>query len=382
MLKYAILNIRKGGMTRMYIGIYIHVPFCVRKCPYCDFYSLGGVGETLKDAYTDALIARMRKKAGVTADTLYFGGGTPSLLGGKRLARLVETVRACFTLPADAEITMEANPADDLRDIFAAFAAAGGNRLSLGMQSSSPLILQQLGRRHTPQDVQKSVEDAQAAGIHNISLDMMLAVPQQTVEQVERDVAVCAALGVSHVSAYLLKIEAGTPFASQILDLPDDDEAVTLYLAAVEALEKAGYQQYEISNFAKPDKHSRHNLKYWNGESYLGFGPAAHSFFEGERYAYPRDLQGFIDGCAPILEQDSAIKAGSATEYAMLRLRLTEGLRADAFYARFGSSLPQTWIQAAKRLPCSLVRVDEQGIAFTKQGFLVSNALLTRILNL
>ncbi len=366
----------------MHIGIYIHVPFCVRKCPYCDFYSLGGVDETLKDAYTDALIARMREKAGVTADTLYFGGGTPSLLGGKRLARLVETARACFAMPAEAEITMEANPADDLRDIFAAFAAVGGNRLSLGMQSSSPLILQQLGRRHTPQDVQKAVEDARAGGIHNISLDMMLAVPQQTVAQVERDVAVCAALGVSHVSAYLLKIEAGTPFASQTFDLPDDDEAATLYLAAADALEKAGYQQYEISNFAMPDKHSRHNLKYWNGEPYLGFGPAAHSFFEGKRYAYPRDLHGFMDGCAPLLEQDSDIKAGSETEYAMLRLRLTEGLRADAFYARFGSFLPQTWIQAAKQLPCSLVRVDEEGIAFTKQGFLVSNALLTRILNL
>ncbi len=366
----------------MHIGVYIHVPFCVRKCPYCDFYSLGGADELLKDAYTDALVARMQENASLTADTLYFGGGTPSLLGGKRLARLIQTARTCFAMPADAEITMEANPADDLRDTFAAFAAAGGNRLSLGMQSSSPLILQQLGRRHTPGDVQKAVEDARAVGIHNISLDMMLAVPHQTAAQVERDVAFCAALGASHVSAYLLKIEVGTPFAAQTLDLPDDDEAATLYLAAADALEKAGYHQYEISNFAMPDKHSRHNLKYWNGEPYMGFGPAAHSFCEGKRYAYPRDLQGFIDGCAPILEEDSDIQAGSATEYAMLRLRLTEGLRADAFLERFGSSLPQSWIQAAKQLPRTLVRADDEGIALTKQGFLVSNAILTRILNL
>lgn len=367
----------------MACGIYIHIPFCVSKCPYCDFYSLANADDDLKDAYTAALVREMQKKAGVYADTLYFGGGTPSLLGGERLARLVNAARECFLLPDDAEITMEANPADDLRDTFAAFAAAGGNRLSLGMQSSSPTILTALGRRHTPANVARTVADARAAGVKNISLDMMLAVPGQTTETVRADVAVCAQLGVSHVSAYLLKIEPGTPYFEKIdtLSLPDEDAAAELYLTAVDALETEGYRQYEISNFARPGCESRHNLKYWNSEPYLGFGPAAHSFFDGKRYYYPRDIHAFLTGGSSVMEED-VIAAGSETEYAMLRLRLTAGLRAADFAARYQKPLPQAWLDAAAKLPAHLVTVTADGIAFTKEGFLVSNVLISRILNL
>ncbi len=368
----------------MACGIYIHIPFCISKCPYCDFYSLANTDDALKDAYTAALIREIQKKAGVYADTLYFGGGTPALLGGERIARLVNAARECFLLPDDAEITMEANPVDDLRDTFAAFAAAGGNRLSLGMQSSSRSILKALGRRHTPADVARTVADARAAGIENISLDMMLAVPGQTMEAVQANAAACAALGACHVSAYLLKIEPGTLYFERqnTLPLPDEDTAAELYLTAVDALAEKGYRQYEISNFAHSGRESRHNLKYWNGEPYLGFGPAAHSFFDGKRYYYPRDIHAFIAGNRPVFDDDETIPAGGETEYAMLRLRLTAGLRAADFTARYQKPLPQAWLDAATKLPSQLVTVTAAGITFTKEGFLVSNMLISRILNL
>ncbi len=365
-------------------GIYVHVPFCASKCPYCDFYSLTAADDTLKEAYVDALCREMQKKAGIQADTLYFGGGTPTLLGGERIARLIRTARQCFSIPDTAEITLEANPADILYDTFAAFADAGGNRLSLGMQSADAHILEILGRRHTPADVVRTVEDARKAGIHNISLDLMLAVPQQTKAHIQKDVAVCAQLGASHVSAYLLKVEEGTPFAAmgEGLAVPDDDTAADAYLFAVELLERYGYRQYEISNFAKEGKESRHNLKYWRLEPYIGFGPAAHSFDGGKRWYYPRDIRAFIDGEPPVPDTDGGIAVGSETEYAMLALRLREGLRSAPFYERFGERIPTTWMSAAAALPRSLVELDETGISLTPEGFLVSDALIIRILNL
>jgi len=306
------------------------------------------------------------------------------LLGGERIARLTETARRLFDIPDTGEITLEANPADDLYDTFAAFAAAGGNRLSLGMQSSDAVILQNLGRRHTPADVARTVADARAAGVDNISLDLMLAVPGQTMAHIEKDIATCVQLGASHVSAYLLKVEEGTPFAAcgDALSVPDDDTAAEYYLEAVEMLENSGYRQYEISNFAKTDKESRHNLKYWRLEPYCGFGPAAHSFDGGKRYYYPRDIKAFIDGNDPIRDVDGGIAVGSETEYAMLALRLREGLQAAPFYERFGERIPTAWMSAAAALPRSLVKLSEKGIAFTPEGFLVSDALIIRILNL
>ncbi len=365
-------------------GIYIHVPFCASKCPYCDFYSLATAEDSLKDAYTAALLREMEKKAGVKADTLYFGGGTPSLLGGARLAHLIAAAKQFFDIPDTGEITMEANPADSLYDTLAAFTAAGGNRLSLGMQSSDADILKTLGRRHTPADVQRTVADARRAGITNISLDVMLAVPGQTTAHIERDIAVAASAGATHISAYLLKVEEGTPFAvmGDLLQVPDDDSAAEMYLFAGKTLAEYGYRQYEISNFAKDGAYSRHNMKYWHLEPYYGFGPAAHSFDGGKRYYYPRDIKAFIAGNEPIRDTDSGIAVGSETEYAMLALRLTEGLRAAPFYERFGERIPTAWMSAAAALPRSLVEVKETGIAFTPEGFLVSDALIIRILNL
>lgn len=368
----------------MPIGLYLHVPFCLSKCPYCDFYSLS-VTDSQMDRYVDALIRTMEQwtaTTGETADTLYFGGGTPTLLGARRLFRLTEAARRLFSIPDDAEITLEANPGDALDEVLAAFAAAGGNRLSLGMQAANDRQLRLLGRRHTVAQTQAALQAARRAGIVNYSLDVMLGTPEQTREDVVAAADVCAIEGASHVSAYLLKLEPGTPFFAAPPSLPDEDATVALYHTAAEALEHRGYRQYEISNFAHPGRESRHNLKYWNLDAYLGLGPAAHSFYGGKRFAYVRSLDDFLQNHPPLAEatEPTAIAEGSAEEYAMLRLRLTEGLRESLFYERFGTPLPTTWRANAAALPSSLVRCDERGIRLTRDGFLLSNTLIAKLL--
>lgn len=363
------------------IGLYIHVPFCVSKCPYCDFYSLAAQEDAM-DAYTDAVIRSLDAWAdqlGRPADTLYFGGGTPSLLGPRRLTRLLETAAARFGLQG-AEITLEANPADSLADTLRAFAAAGGNRLSLGMQAADDRLLRALGRRHTLADVQRTVQDARRAGLDNLSFDIMLGLEGQTRQDVRRAVAVCEALGASHVSAYLLKIEPGTPFASRQLDLPDEDGAADLYLTAAASLEIRGFRQYEISNFARPGRESRHNGKYWDLQPYLGIGPAAHSFLDGRRFYYPRDLRAFLAGEPPRSAEDAAIPDNSEEEYLMLRLRLTAGVTERDFAARFGKPIPAVWRQRAAAIPPSLLQCDAAGLRLTREGFLLSSTILARLL--
>lgn len=362
-------------------GIYIHVPFCASKCPYCDFYSLTGQSEAVKDAYVQAVLRAMDRFAGVTADTLYFGGGTPSLLGGIRLAALVEGVRQRFLLTSDAEITMEANPGDPLADTAAIFKAAGGNRISLGVQAVDDEHLRALGRRHTVAQAAQAVAELRRIGFDNLSVDLMLGTPGQTAAHVREGVTRFADWGAAHVSAYLLKLEPGTPFGEQPPALPDEDDTVMLYRIAAEALEQEGFAQYEISNFARPGRESRHNLKYWNSDPYLGFGPAAHSFFGGRRWAYPRSLGAFLGGGEPVHEAaDTVIAENSPVEYAMLRLRLTEGLVEEEFFRRFGSRLPDEWCRRAAVLPAHLVVTDNRGIRLTREGFLVSDAVIARII--
>lgn len=365
------------------IGLYLHVPFCKSKCPYCDFYSIVPDDSTM-GAYTDALCRSLytwkNRLPETVADTLYLGGGTPSLLGGKRLQTILAAARQTFVTDG-AEVTLEANPADDLGELFKAFAAAGGNRVSMGLQAGDDRTLQALGRRHSLHDAERACRAVADAGISRLSLDMMLAVEGQTAADVRRTAAYIDTLGAGHASAYLLKIEPGTPFAARTLSLPDEDEAADLYLAAVDALASHGFAQYEISNFAKNGAVSRHNLKYWNSEPYLGLGPAAHSFVDGKRFAYPRDIGAFLNSCEPTAEspETTAFAENSPEEYALLRLRLTDGLTEVDFAARFGESIPTVWRDRAARLPKPLVTVDADGIRLTPEGFLVSNAIFAQI---
>ncbi len=367
------------------LGLYLHVPFCVSKCPYCDFYSLAGKTDDDKDRYLQAMIDSLRHWSAqlhTAADTIYLGGGTPTLLGADRLARLIAAVRDAFCVPNDAEITMEANPGDDLSDVLTAFAAVGGNRLSLGVQAVNDRHLQTLGRRHTVSDVDTAVAAAHRAGIENLSFDLMLGTSEQTTDDIRAAARRFAEWGARHVSAYLLKLESGTPYAIAPPSLPDEDTAAALYLEAVLALKEQGYAQYEISNFAHPGFESRHNLKYWCSEPYLGIGPAAHSFLDGKRLYYPRSLSAFLDGCEPLPEapNDTVIPENSPEEFAMLRLRLTAGLTETAFKTRFGSPIPLSWRKKAATLPPHLVIVDAESIRLTTEGFLVSDAILAHIL--
>lgn len=362
------------------LGLYLHVPFCASKCPYCDFYSLRG-RENDWDVYTDCIISRIKsyQDLNLPADTVYFGGGTPGLLGAKRLGRMLAAVREAFALAADAEVTVETNPGVGDESLFPGLAAAGVTRLSLGLQSANADELRQLGRIHTAEQAARAVELAHRAGIGNVSLDLMIATPGQTRESLLRSVRFCAEAGASHVSAYLLKIEPGTVFAKRRdkLSLPDEDEVCALYEAACESLESLGYAQYEISNFAQPGRESRHNLKYWRCEEYLGFGPAAHSFFRGQRFYFPRDLASFLAGGAPADDGPG----GDFDEFAMLALRLAEGLREDSCLARFGHPIPQAVRRRAAPLEgAGYCRVTPEGIVLTRAGFLVSNAVIGALL--
>lgn len=364
-------------------GIYIHVPFCDGKCPYCDFYSLRGNGE-LMDRYAAAVGKGMERWAAchsrTEAKTVYFGGGTPSLLGAKRLKALLGQAKRSFGLAAAAEVTLEANPTGVDESFFRQVREEGFNRLSMGMQSADEEELRFLGRKHTREDVKRAVEAARAAGFENISLDLMMGLPGGSREKLGKSIAFAAGLGVEHISAYILKIEEGTPFAARGVQVPEDDETAEEYLFCVRELEKRGYAQYEISNFSKPGRESRHNLVYWHGEEYLGFGPGAHSFSGGKRFYYPRDLAGFLSGCAAVPDGEG----GSLGEYAMLNLRLTEGLRRESCRERFGpegEAFFEDVLKNAKKCPPHLLRADCEKIYFTPEGFLVSNALILRLLD-
>jgi len=375
----------KGEERRMEpIGLYLHTPFCVSKCPYCDFYSAPPSSDAALEAYTAALLTAMDDWAArypLTADTLYFGGGTPSLLGGERLSALIRRADDRFGLLSHSpEITLEANPADNLADTLASFAAAGGNRLSLGMQSVHPAELAVLGRRHVPADVTRTIADAHKAGITNISLDMMLGISGQTTATALESVERAAEWGATHISAYLLKIEPDTPYGACPPPLPDEDAAAELYLAVMARLDALGYRQYEISNAALPGCESRHNLEYWDSRPYLGLGPAASSCLDGRRFTYPRDTAYFVGGGAPVDDPVTDTPVGSAEEYALLRLRLTAGLRAADLTARYGTPIPAAWRERAAALPDDLVTVGEDGIRLTREGFLLSNTLTSHIL--
>lgn len=367
------------------LGLYLHVPFCDEKCPYCDFYSLRGDG-ALMDRYVEAAKTALARWSAVhdrqQVKTVYFGGGTPNLLGAERLAALLGQVERSFDLAAAAEITLEANPTHVDKPFFRAVRQAGFNRLSMGLQSADPEELKLLGRRHSPEDAAQAVEAARSAGFANISLDLMLGLPGPagiSREKLGRSIRFAAGLGVEHISCYLLKVEEGTPFAARGVQVPDGDQAVEQYLFCVEELEKQGYFQYEISNFARPGRESRHNLVYWHGEEYLGFGPGAHSFYGGKRFFYPRDLDAFLSGNAPVSDGEG----GGFFEYAMLNLRLAEGLRRDRCRERFGPQGERCFDAAqerAKKCPPHLVRADSERICFTPEGFLVSNTLLLKLL--
>ena len=364
------------------LGIYIHVPFCKQKCVYCDFYSLPRREEDM-DAYVSALRAQLAETdfSGYEADTVYFGGGTPSYLGPRRLAALLEAVSAACPIAPGAEITFEANPdsASDAGDL-AALRRAGFNRISLGMQSADGGELRAIGRVHTAAQVRAAAEAARKAGFDNLSLDLIYGLPGQDLPRWRKNLSSAVELAPEHLSCYGLKAEPGTPLYARRESLPGDEVQAEMYLETVSFLEAQGFRQYEISNFARPGRESRHNLKYWTLEEYLGFGPGAHSCFQGRRFAWTRALDAYLAD-SPARSEDYALsRRDRQEEYLMLSLRLARGLCLDQprFGLDFSPFLP--FLERCEAAGYAVRR--ERAWRLTPRGFLVSNQIIGELLSL
>ena len=369
----------------MLYGIYLHIPFCERKCPYCDFYSLPA-DDALRNRYVQALIHQIESFPRVDADTVYFGGGTPSLLTAAQMADIMAALHRCHTVAPDAEVSMECNPASATKQKLAAFRAAGINRLSLGCQSFQPQTLAALGRLHSAEEAMQTVYDAREAGFANISVDLMLGVPHQTPALARADAEAALSLGVDHISAYLLKIAEGTPFAKGVEGLPDEDTQAECYAAFCETIRAAGYRHYEISNFARPGFESRHNLKYWRCGKWLGLGPAAHMSDGTARYSARPDISRFLaayaDGPLPdpmaLLQKEGDV---DAEEYIIMALRTDEGLSQKTLAERFSTAFSAAQLQFLRRCETEgFLQLQDDRVRLTPEGWLLSNAILTELI--
>ena len=373
------------------LGIYIHVPFCRSKCQYCDFYSVTTKEDKWLDGYQDAVCAHI-KEAGALApdylvDTVYFGGGTPSFFGPDGMAAILTAIRKSFKVSPTAEITFEANP-DSVSDrLLRRLRSEGFNRVSLGVQCDDDEILKKIGRPHNYAQAVAAVQRIRKFGYKNLSLDLMYGLPGQTLQAWEKTLTNVLKLQPEHISCYGLKVEEGTPLYEyqEYCNLADDDTQADMYLSAIEILRQHGYRQYEISNFCRKGHVSRHNLKYWNGDPYLGFGPNASSDFGGSRFTIVRDLKAYIEGIkhgGQVLQDVQEVASRErAGEYLMMRLRTVAGIDPKVYEKRY--------LLPVAPLETNLMQCKERGLAaktfdgrwhLTPNGFLVSNSIISDLL--
>ena len=373
------------------LGLYIHVPFCRSKCQYCDFYSLATKEDKLFDGYLDAVCDHIKEAGelapGYKVDTIYFGGGTPTFFGADGMAIILTTIRRNFDVDNNAEITFEANP-DSISDrLLHRLRAEGFNRVSLGVQSDDDEMLKKLGRPHTYAQAVAAYQKIRKAGFKNVSIDLMYGLPGQDLMDWQETLDNVMRLMPEHISCYALKVEEGTPFYEyrDMLNLPDDDTQAEMYLTAVEALRSRGFRQYEISNFARKGLVSRHNMRYWTGGEYLGFGPAASSDFAGKRFTLKRDLQAYISGIrdgGDIMEEMEEIPMRErAGEYLMLRLRTSQGIEEQEYEKLFLLPFaPLEDVLEKQRRLFHATQTDSGRWVLTPKGFLVSNDIITDLL--
>ena len=373
------------------LGIYIHVPFCRSKCQYCDFYSLTTKDDKLLDSYIEATCKHI-KEAGALApgyqvDTIYFGGGTPSFFGADGMAMILSAIRRGFDVLHDAEITFEANPDSVSQKLLSRLRNEGFNRVSLGIQTDDDALLQKLGRPHTYSQATLAVERIRKAGFSNLSVDLMYGLPGQTLANWEGTVRNVLKLNPEHISCYGLKVEERTPLYQykDAVNLPDDDLQADMYLAAVEILKSKGYRQYEISNFARKGMVSKHNMKYWTGGEYLGFGPDASSDFGGKRFTIVRDLLAYLDGIksgGKVMSEVHEIPPRErAGEYLMTRLRTTAGVIGEDYERHF--LLPFAPLEACLQKYAAqgyAIHTAEDSWHLTPEGFLISNTIISDLL--
>ncbi len=377
-------------MEDKHLGVYIHIPFCASKCGYCDFYSLPNCAGMM-GKYQDALLHHIEEAEGTMApyyiDTVYFGGGTPSYYGAKRLTEIFNALKQTGRVLKSAEVTVECNPDSVTRRDLRLLRKEGVNRISLGVQSASDDLLKIIGRRHNFAQVKKAVKNIRAEGFDNLSLDLIYGLPNQTREDWADTLARAMELEPEHISCYGLKLEEGTPMYRDYMDsplIPSDDDQADMYLYTVETLAHYGYDQYEISNFAKKGYQSRHNLKYWNLEDYLGFGPGAHSCMGDTRYSFVRDLNDYIRG---VTEDDNVLdeyekldELDRAAEYIMLGMRRSIGISEEEYRRIYRSDFAPIEELLREYEKDGWTKRTGTRWSFTPTGFLLSNILIGSLL--
>ena len=368
------------------VGLYVHVPFCVKKCDYCDFCSFISVDFPERSEYIEALCREIDGYAErkITLDTIFFGGGTPSLLSGGDFAKIVEHIRSSFTLSDRVEFTIEANPKTLTKENLTAYISAGVNRVSLGLQSANKAELSALGRIHTYEEFLESYELLRECGIENINVDLMYGIPEQTNDSFLSTLNKVSALSPEHISVYGLILEDGTPLYKSIdsYRMPTEDEECDMYYLAADFLRERGYLHYEISNYAKAGLECRHNLKYWHCEEYIGVGLAAHSYFDGKRFGNTTDPYAYLDSKCGIITTEEAVDCDSAAyEFVMLGLRLHDGFSLSEYKALFGKDFLHGREQKIARFVGAGYITQSNGrIALTEKGFYVSNSILNELI--
>ncbi|WP_298432182.1 radical SAM family heme chaperone HemW [Geobacter sp.] len=379
------------------VSIYIHIPFCVRKCRYCSFVSEADAPLSPRE-YTDLLLREMALRAGrqqvpSRAPTLYLGGGTPSLLFPGEVGRIIETAARLFGLETGAEVTLEANPGTVTPASLAGYRAAGVNRLSLGVQSFDDRMLAVLGRLHSAREAREAFAAARGAGFDAVGIDLIHSLPGQDLGQWREELRRAAILSPEHLSAYGLTVEEGTPFArleaQGALLLPGEEEAARMFEETAEILAAFGYEHYEISNYARPGRRSRHNQIYWRRESYLGFGAGAHSFLRsprpGIRWKNPDDLARYgrllAAGSLPDEEVVRLSEREAMGEWLFLGLRMLDGVESARFREEFAAELEAVFGGEVERLRAAgLLDTGEGMLRLTRRGILLSNQVFARFL--
>ncbi len=374
------------------IGLYLHIPFCVRKCAYCDFLSFPA-GEEMKKIYASALIREIRGYRNAAEDSkvtsIFLGGGTPSLMPVRQLRAVFQAIYDTFPVDKDAEITMEMNPGT-VNEALMSFVFDSVNRVSLGMQSAVDEELVTLGRIHTFEDVRKSVELLRESGVKNLNLDLMSGIPGQTEASWARTLSAAVSLGPEHISAYSLIVEEGTPFFRMkeegSLVLPDEETERRMYTMTRDVLARSGYAQYEFSNYAREGFRCRHNIRYWKRGDYLGFGVGAASLFRGSRWSNTRDVDEYIrlspDPGALVRGMERLNKRAEIEEYMFLGLRMTEGVSSAAFREAFGVEIRDLYGDVIDRqIRSGLMDEPKEGtFRLTDRGIDISNVVLAEYL--
>lgn len=378
-------------MPKPRLGIYIHIPFCASKCPYCDFYSLAGADRQMP-VYHKALLQHLVESAAsirnYEVDSIYFGGGTPSYYGAERLLEVFDVLKLNGNVRFDTEVTVECNPDSMNYKELRMLREEGVNRLSIGVQAVQDDLLKMIGRRHNWAQAQEAYLSARRAGFDNISLDLMYGLPSQNKRDWAESLARVVELHPEHVSCYALKLEEGTAMHADYMNsplLPDDDEQADMYSYAAQMLERYGYKQYEISNFSAPGFESRHNLKYWRLDDYMGFGPGAHSCVGPLRYSFVRDLKQYTYGISRkvsiIDEYEEISPLEKSVEYLMLGMRTNRGIEEQEYRIRCQSDWKPIYrVLTAFRDKGWAVCEEDGRWHFTVSGFLLSNRLIAILL--